>query len=72
MRWKSPHNYIGERRTICKFLFFPKVIGDESRWLEWACIEQVWGSYTKSVKGIPSECWGWKDYRWVDSSQKVV
>jgi hypothetical protein len=66
MRRASSHNYIGERRTICKFLFLPKVIDDESRWLKWVCIEQVWGFYTNSVKGIPSECLGWKDYRWAD------
>ncbi len=38
MRWTNPK--LGEQRMIRKFLFFPRRIENETRWLEWASIRQ--------------------------------
>lgn len=38
MRWRKPKN--GDRRVITKFLFFPRNIWGDVRWLERVKIEQ--------------------------------
>ena len=59
MRWKrklDPHN--GQRRIRRVWLLSPLTIKGESRWLEWAWIEQVYergGSYAF-----------WVDHAWAD------
>lgn len=50
MRFKECHD--GQRRTITKFLWFPKRIGGKTRWLELATILQWW------------YCGGCVDWRW--------
>lgn len=36
MRWTSQGPEVGNTRTKFRFLFLPKTIGGETRWLEWA------------------------------------
>ena len=59
MRWTDkPYS----RVRVCRaFLLFPKCIGYEKRWLEWACWErkEVW-------TGFPSCFFYTDDLRWVD------
>lgn len=45
-------------RIVKRFLFLPRLIGNEKRWLEIAKIEQ------KMVSG--DDKWYWKDIKWVN------
>ena len=55
MKWKVKQPpKIGDTRTIRRFLWLPRRIGDEYRWLEWAEIRQ--GYFGPSV--------GWGDRAW--------
>lgn len=38
MRWTQPRS-VGDRKRICKFLWWPMTIGFETRWLERVVIE---------------------------------
>ncbi len=40
MRWKEKEYRDGEKRVVKRFLFFPKLIEGEWRWLELVRIEQ--------------------------------
>jgi len=40
MRWKHPEQY--DTRVIKTFAIFPIRLGDETRWLEWVYINQVY------------------------------
>ena len=55
-------------RTIHKFLWLPRMINYEIRWLEGALIEQR-VDYNLHLGNYPSESYKkyyWKDIRWVD------
>lgn len=60
MRWQHPN--ADEERTRTAFLWFPKRIGDESRWLERATWIEVWQTY-RALALLPPE---WVAIRWVD------
>jgi len=60
MRWKIKKPKVGDERLLHKFLFFPREINDEIRWLEWVIIEQRY--YFGYDFGNH-----WEDLRWVDS-----
>jgi hypothetical protein len=61
MRYKLWH--IGDCRRRSGFLLWPKRIGDERRWLEWATwIEQR--SWLRNAWGDTFH--GWKAVEWVD------
>lgn len=47
MRWKKEKLYLGKKREVEKFLWFPKEIDKEVRWLEKAKWEEAhcFGSY---------------------------
>lgn len=62
MRWgPKPEPMVGDIRNRCTFLFLPKELGGQTRWLELAAIRQEWKPVIK---------WsGWDTYRdceWVD------
>lgn len=40
MKWKRPNSY--SERIIIRFLFFPRTIQGETRWLEFARIKQYY------------------------------
>ena len=54
----------GEERVIRKFLFFPKSLGEEMRWMEFALIKQVF-IYECAVL-TRSSIWYWDDVKWAD------
>jgi hypothetical protein len=60
MRWKQPD--YGAKRTITKFLFFPKRIRGETRWLEIATFEQEYLD-TRTSRD-------WLDWKWVDTESQ--
>lgn len=61
MRWKQkPKPKEGDIRIIKKFLFFPKKIEDETRWLESAYIVQEYIRYQVEW----SINYTWKDISW--------
>ncbi|UUV45996.1 hypothetical protein [Bacillus phage vB_BanS-Thrax1] len=69
MRWKSGRpKYVGEIRVITEFLWFPRKINHEWRWLETAKIRQIseW-SYNSGVKRMH-----WYDDEWVDDEKEEV
>jgi len=64
MRWtREPKWYPSENdsRIIKRFLFFPKTLNDETRWLEWAAISQTY--YVDWYETPPF----WDSKCWVDS-----
>jgi len=71
MRWESKDSknkrLVGTTRIIRKFLYFPKEMDGEKRWLEIVYIEQRRcrdRNYLNKTKN-----W-WDDVRWVDSEEK--
>ncbi len=58
MKWKSKTNLDGDNRIIRRFLFIPKTLQEQTRWLELARIKQVF------VNGILNDYW--RDIEWVD------
>lgn len=62
MRWKVKEYVKGDKRIITKFLFFPKLINEEARWLEFATFEQI----------LTTESWEltvWEDLRWINNEK---
>ncbi len=58
MKWFHIITRVGDRRIIeCKFLWFPKRIGNQTRWLERASYDQEY------VRGMPYDFW--KDSKWI-------
>ena len=64
------HYYVGDTRIIKKFLFVPKCINNEYRWLEFANIKQVFQKQInwKYYDGIGYYEYG--EYVWVDKEWK--
>lgn len=61
MRWGTkPAKHVGDKKVVKKFLFLPKKIENEWRWLERAEILQafLFNDYWREFK--------WKDIEWVD------
>lgn len=58
MRWQKQNNEEHQTRVRTKFLFLPKLIGNEYRWLERASWlqHQLWSAYTG---------WYWVDDEWI-------
>jgi len=52
------------KRIVKKFLFWPRTIGHECRWLEWAIIEQ------RYIVGV-NHC-AWMDERWLTSHEELA
>lgn len=68
MRWKAKPKLIeGNTRTIKRFLFFPRCINKEWRWLEFASIDQkaeyvcVYANYMGKSYEL-----GWVDQSWAN------
>jgi hypothetical protein len=62
VRWKvkpSPQN--GDKRIVAKFLWFPKCINGEYRFLEWVIFEQVYDCNY----GNFDDWTQWSDVRWL-------
>lgn len=62
MRKVLPHRY-GDERIVKKFLWLPKTIGNERRWLEFSKIKQMFEFYMQF--GFCT-CKEWTDLYWVD------
>jgi hypothetical protein len=65
MKWPAKYKD-GERRITHVFLFFPKKIDNEWRWLEYACIKQTyymgwlddrWATYAEYFKFVADGNW---------------
>lgn len=70
MRWKEKEKKIkkiGDRRKIKRFLFFPKKIKGEWRWLE---ICRILQERIECVGTMPEggayDAWKWKNIEWLD------
>ena len=65
MKWKTKLYSEGDERIITRFLFLPKRIGEDVRWLEWVKIKQEivrsWMS-----PGVP--CLADRDVEFIDES----
>jgi hypothetical protein len=71
MRWlHNPPPCKGDIRTIKKFLWLPTRFGNETRWLEFAMIEQSYEYFIHYhlVFGLVS-CVGWRSRGWADQSR---
>lgn len=63
MRWIRKPNVVGDTRIIRRFLFLPREIRYETRWLEYAEIEQVYESVRAGYNG-------WADNHWVSREKE--
>ena len=55
----------GQQRIISKYLFIPKRIGDEKRWLERVSIKQT--LYYMFDVTCGATWWEWRDTEWVEN-----
>jgi hypothetical protein len=65
MRFRVKENRPGDTRTKRGFLWFPKWIGEEIRWLERAGWKQIY---------LPTGHWGaleWSDLAWTDGDTRT-
>lgn len=60
---------IGEIREVEKYLFFPKKINNELRWLEKAIYKQIYTESTYSKEGIEKHFNHWLDLEWVNNTK---
>lgn len=73
MRWKNQDarkTDLATGRTISRFLFFPKKIGDETRWLEFAKWEEECMAVDKWCGGIHPfyPGYAWIPMRWLPTT----
>ena len=54
----------GQQRLISKYLFIPKRIGNERRWLEKSTIKQTLYYMFDVTSG--TTWWEWRDTEWID------
>lgn len=69
MRWTlKAGKKEGDTRTVSRFLWFPKCIDREIRWLEWATIQQTVMVRTSLAPNSPIGCTylAWVDSCWVN------
>jgi hypothetical protein len=69
MRWPRKDKTPDELRAKCGFLIFPKTIGNETRWLEWAKWSQILrrvGPIGRDGKMISVERYYYEDLTWWD------
>jgi hypothetical protein len=62
MRWTDPKE--GDTRVRSGFLFFPKTINGEERWLEWARWEERYEVWTE-MWAVDS---GWVPIAWLSDT----
>lgn len=66
MRWTNEQPVEGTVRVINKFLFFPRTIQGETRWLEKTKIKQIRKYYQDDMRDAYSKSfWYWEDERWM-------
>ena len=70
MRWNCPSksSKIGTKRTVSKFLLFPRCINGKARWLEIATIHQEYVQFASGMTEPP--IYGWKDLKWEDEENE--
>lgn len=65
MRWKHHNPDIGDKRTRKKFLFLPKTIAGETRWLESAEFEEEYVTIVVASKSGPTQKERWVETKWI-------
>ena len=71
MKWKvklpPPPPKKGDTRTIRVFLWLPRIIGNEGRWLTWAEIKQEFAEAGRWLEWVDKE-WAnqsfWSSHKW--------
>lgn len=71
MKWeakKSKGPNIGDSREVKQFLFFPKRIGTQWRWLEKSLIKQILHDYTAldPCGGFSYDSYKWYNVEWLN------
>lgn len=61
MKWECNPMRIGDKRIKSRFLFFPKNIYGECRWLEIATWEEIW----ETGAGTMGAFCHWAPTRWI-------
>ena len=59
----KPTPEVGEYRKVKKFLYFPKRIGCQTRWLEWAEWQEM---YTTWIEVLGFRRYGWEGRCWYE------
>lgn len=65
MREKQYRN--GDRRIQAKFLFFPKTINGDSRWLTYEVWEEIYALHTSLPARFIED---WQPLHWIDEEGK--
>lgn len=63
MRWKNKEYKPGDTRIISRLLLFPRRINNETRWLEYAKVNQI---YAYEFQEDLSIVYYWQDLNWVN------
>ncbi len=71
MRWflkeRPPSPKAGDTKDVYRFLWFPKRIGMETRWLEWAHIRRVaYVGWCHPPEMRAFKCLKWKDQEFLN------
>jgi len=58
---------VGDTRDVRKFLFWPKTIGRETRWLEWAIWTEEYTEFECKITYRPTQVVleTWREFEWV-------
>ncbi len=64
MRWNKPKP--GDTRVVKKFLWLPRTINGETRWLEWGRVGQELKKVMRADFYALYYAHEWVDVRWVD------
>jgi hypothetical protein len=75
VKWTKKHPPVltkGESRFIWRFLFLPRRIGDETRWLEFVRIRQEVDSITYYCESGGGICLGWCDREFLPWADQEV
>lgn len=64
---EAPWPPAGDGRIESRYLWWPKRIGDETRWLEWATWEEEVVHWVDAVT-LRDTRWSWEATRWVKNS----
>ena len=62
MKWHKTEPAKLDRRIVKRFLLWPLCLNGEYRWMEWACINQL---YDYEVKAYNYKQYKWRDHAYV-------
>ena len=70
MKWFHKLFWHGDLRRRSGFLLFPKTIGNETRWLQWAVWQEVYnvGMFNLSIGNLKTHEGWWESTKWLEKN----